>query len=197
MSIANPNYTFNVTEQQGTYTINWKAAKLGLGVALPLIIPAIAFGLVYGNFTSDNNISSFLTNSIIGAILFIAGIMLISNLLIRRGGQFSFTKDSFVLNGTHYPNKDIKGLYIKTPKGERESVRVYTTAHGFGVSGTLHNVGQGAVALNDELGRAMRNSIRKRSYKVCIQYGEREITLARHLTAQTAKALLGKIDELI
>lgn len=200
MSTADPNYSFTVNEQQGNYIINWNAAKLGFGVALPLLWPALGIGLFTAFMTADNSnfsFASFVTNFILGGLLFIVAVMLVFNLLIRRGGRFSFSKDGFEINGTRYPNKDIKGLYIKTPNGQREGLRVYTTAHGFGVEGAMHNVGQGIVAMGDVAGKAIRASIKKRSYKICIQYGEREIVLAKHLTAQTAKALLDRIDSLV
>lgn len=197
MPTANPNYSFNVIQDKGKYTINWKAARLTLIIIFPLLVPTMALGLLIANFTSENNVSSFLSSFILWTAALIVGFMLLQNRVIRKGGQFSFTKEGFELNGINYDVKDIKGLYIKTPKGERESIRVHTTVHGFGVAGTMHNLGQGMSAVSGAAHKAIRGNIRNRSFKVCIQYGEREVVLARHLTEQTAKALISKIDELI
>jgi hypothetical protein len=200
MATANPAYSFMLTEQNGNYQVNWKAAKLGIGVIVPLLWPALGIGLFMASFATENDpfsLFTFISSLITWGAVFIIVTMFIFNFVLRRGGQFSFTKEGFSMNGNQYPNKDIKGLYIKAPNGEREGVRVYTTVHGFGTHGALHNTGEGIKAIGDSARLAIRASIRKRNYKVCIQYGEREIVLAKHLTEQTAKALLGKIDELI
>lgn len=200
MATANPNYSFTVAENNGLYQINWKPAKLGIGVIVPLLWPALGIGLFMASFVTENDpfsLFTFISSLITWGAVFIMVTMFIFNFVLRRGGQFSFTKEGFSMNGNQYPNKDIKGLYIKAPNGEREGVRVFTTVHGFGTHGALHNSGEGIKAIGDSARLAIRASIRKRNYKVCIQYGEREIVLAKHLTEQTAKALLGKIDELI
>ena len=101
------------------------------------------------------------------------------------------------MGDSHYANKDIVGVYVRSPKGEKVETLTYTTYHGFGVAGAVSNVASGINAANAQVRMALMRAVREKSYSVCIQYGEREIRLAKHLTLLTAKSMLHKIDELV
>jgi len=200
MSTANPNYSFTVSEQNSTYTIHWKAAKLGLRFALPLLWPSIILGLVFTVLrmeNSANGIATFVPKWIMWTLVLFAGTLLFVNLVWRKGGRFSFNKSGFMLGTSTYVNADILGIYIKSPKGEKMQTLTYTTYHGFGVAGAVNNTIGGINQISAGASRAMMSAVKGKSFKICIQYGEREIVLAKYLTEQTAKALLAKIDELV
>lgn len=200
MSTANPNYSFTVTEQNGNYTINWKAAKLGLRFALPLLWPSIIIGFVFTVMGMSNNasgITTFLPKWIGWTILLFIVILVFVNYVWRRDGSFGFNKSNFIIGGERYANTDIHGIYVKSPKGEKLETLTYTTYHGFGVAGAVNNAVGGINQISGQATRAMKAAIKDKSYKVCIQYGEREIALAKNVTLLTAKAILKKIDELV
>jgi flagellar biosynthesis protein FliQ len=200
MSTANPNYSFTIDEQNGTYTINWNPAKLGLRFALPLLWPSMIIGLVltiWGMENNSNGIVTFIPKWIMWSVVLFVGTLLFVNFVLRRGGSFSFNKSGFILGATTYVNADIHGIYIKSPNGEKLETLTYTTYHGFGVAGAVSNTIGGINQISGQATRAMKEAVRNKSYKICIQYGEKEISLAKNITLQTAKALINKIDELI
>lgn len=200
MPTANPNYSFSITEQNGTYTINWKAAKLGFRFALPLLWPSIIIGLVltvWGMENNANGIVTFIPKWIMWSVILFIGTLLFVNFIWRRDGNFSFNKAGFMMAANTYANADIHGIYIKSPKGDKLETLTYTTYHGFGVAGAVSNTVGGINQISGEATRAMKSAIKDKSYKVCIQYGEKEIPLAKNITLLTAKAILKKIDELV
>lgn len=200
MPTANPNYSFTIAEQNGSYTINWTAAKLGLRFALPLLWPSIIIGFVFTLMGMENNargITSFLPKWIMWTLFLFVVTLLFVNYVVRRGGSFSFNKSSFMMGGNTYANTDIHGIYVKSPKGERIETLTYTTYHGYGVAGAVSNVASGISQISGQAGIAMKAAIKDKSFKVCIQYGEKEIALAKNVTLLTAKAMLKKIDELV
>lgn len=200
MSAANPNYSFNISQENDSHSVQWKSAKLGNKFALPLIWIAAIVSLVISLLTMENNssgVTNFLPNWITWFILLYAGTILLMNFMIRRGGSFSFNKEGFKVNGQQYPNKDIQGIYVRSPKGEKVETLTYTTYHGFGVAGAVNNTLAGVNQISGQARMALMRAIRDKSYAVCIQYGEREIYLAKGLTYLTAKAMLNKIDELV
>lgn len=200
MSTANPSYSFTITEQNGNYTINWKAARLGLRFALPLLWPSAIIGLVltiWGMENNANSIITFIPKWIAWSFVLFIGTLVFVNYVLRKDGSFGFNKSGFTKGTNTYANADIHGIYIKSPKGEKLETLTYTTYHGFGVAGAVSNTVSGINQISGEATRAMKAAIKDKSYKVCIQYGEKEIPLARNITLLTAKAILNKIDELI
>ncbi|WP_460685482.1 hypothetical protein [Niabella aquatica] len=205
MTSVNPNYSFNIQQNAtGSYTCTWKPAILGFRFALPLIWIAGILSLAGAILTFNNSkgpasgiLGSFIPNWITYFLLLYVGTLVIVNIVIRRGGRFSFDKEGFSVGNSHYANKDIIGLYVRSPRGEKMEMLSYTTYGGFGVADTVRNVASGINAASTEARMALMRAVREKSYSVCIQYGEREIRLAQHLTVLTAKSLLHKIDELI
>ncbi len=200
MAATNANYSFNITEQNGTYTINWKAAKLGVRFALPLLWPSIIIGFVLTIWGMKNNasaITTFIPKWIAWtAFLFIATLLFV-NFVLRRDGSFGFNKSGFMIGADTYANADIHGIYVKSPKGEKLETLTYTTYHGFGAAGAISNTVGGINQISNQATQAMKAAIKDKSYKVCIQYGEKEIPLAKNITLLTAKTILKKIDELV
>ncbi len=200
MSSANPNYSFTVSENNQNYTINWTAAKLGVQFGMPLIWIVAILSFVLTIIMSNNDssaITSFLYRWAGYFLLIYVGVFIVMNVLVRKGGHFSFNKDSFTLNGTVYHNNDIQGIYVRSPKGEKMEIAVFTLNKGYGVVNTVDNVATGMSMASTQARMAMMRAIREKSYAVCIQYGEREVFLAKHLTLMTAKAMFNKIDQLV
>ncbi|HMP91401.1 MAG TPA: hypothetical protein PKD90_00900 [Phnomibacter sp.] len=73
----------------------------------------------------------------------------------------------------------------------------YTTYHGFGVVGAANNAIAGINQVSTQARMGLIRAIREKNYAVCIQYGEREVCLAKHISLLTAKAILHKIDKLV
>lgn len=200
MATTSPNYSFTITEQNGAYTINWKAAKLGLRFAMPLLWPSIIIGFaltVWGMKNNASAITTFIPKWIGWTVLLFIGTLLFVNFVMRRDGSFGFNKTGFMMGTDTYANADIHGIYVKSPKGEKLETLTYTTYHGFGAVGAVNNTIGGINQISGQATRAMKAAIKDKSYKVCIQYGEKEIPLAKNITLLTAKAILKKIDELV
>ena len=200
MSTSNPDYSFTIAEQNGNYTINWKAAKLGLRFALPLLWPSIIIGTVFTIMGMKNNasaITTFIPKWIAWTLFLFIGTLAFVNYVLRRDGSFGFNKTGFMMGSDTYANTDIHGIYVKGPKGEKLETLTYTTYHGYGAAGAVNNAIGGINQISGQATRAMKAAIKDKSYKVCIQYGEKEIPLVKNITLLTAKAILKKIDELV
>ena len=201
MATADPNQSFQIQQGiDGNYTCTWKPALLGIKFALPLIWIVGVLSVIVTLATSGNNasaVTSFVPRLIGWFLFFYIGVLVVVNVLVRRKGSFNFNKEGFSMSDSHYANKDIVGVYVRSPKGEKVETLTYTTYHGFGVAGAVSNVASGINAANAQVRMALMRAVREKSYSVCIQYGEREIRLAKHLTLLTAKSMLHKIDELV
>jgi hypothetical protein len=198
MLVANPNYSFTIQEVTDGYRLDWKPAKLGFKFAMPLIwiVGILTFVLTIATMSNDSSsITGFLPKWFMYFVLFYVGTILFMNFVVRRGGSFTFNKEGFNLNGQHFTNKDIQGIYVRSPKGEKLELLTYTSYHGFGVAGAVNNTIGGINQISGQARMAMTRAIREKSFSVCLQYGEREVHLAKNLTLLTAKAILNKIDE--
>lgn len=200
MPVANPNYSFTVNQLADGHRLDWKAAKLGLKFAVPLIWIVGILTLVLTIATMSNNssaITGFLPKWFMYFIVFYVATIMFMNFIVRRGGSFTFNKEGFTVDGKLFTNKDIQGIYVRSPKGEKLETLTYTTYHGFGVQGAVNNTIGGINQISGQAKMALMHAVKEKSFSVCIQYGEREIYLAKQLTLLTAKAMLNKIDELV
>lgn len=140
-----------------------------------------------------------------------AAVLIIVNLL-RRKGRFTFTNDGIRIGRTLYPYKAIQGLYIKSPMGIISNT-VTTNGMAFVVSGDrVQSIGSGAAAavgmatttvasaatqVSAASGRAIANSIRRKSFKICFLFGGREQTLVRQVSEKRVLEIFHGINSTI
>ncbi len=209
MNTAKATYSFDVVKNGNDYVFTYKKAKLGWRTFFSLVWPSffvscfLTYNMVskkypYMNPTEKISIGMFyLPLYTLGISI---GILIVLNLL-RRPGTFTLSSEGILLNGTLYPYKDVPSLYIKSPTG-LISNSLTTTSTGFMVvrNDSVQNIGFGlagvATQLSTAAGEELGNSIRRRNYKICFLFGNKEKVLARQMTQRMATQILQKIDNL-
>ena len=220
MNTATASYPFEVVQNGNDHVFTYKKAKLGLRTVIPMLWPSLILSafLAYRkaansplHHTPTEKLSVGITFWIVYTIVIAIGVVVILN-LIRRPGSFTLNNQGILLNGTLYPYKDIQGLYIKSPNGSVSQNLTMTSTGFVGFSNDrVQNIGlgtagavatatsgivSGATQLSAASGRAIGNSIKRKSFKICFLFGKSEKVLARQITEITAIQLLQKIDSL-
>lgn len=211
MSTATASYSFNVTTEGNNHTFIYSKAKLGFKTALPMIWPAF----ILSGFLAYKSASSFSDGLFylgLYTVLVTVGVMVLINLL-RGKGSFVVGEQGIKIGGTTYSYKDIHSIYVKSPSGA-VSGKLASTSSGFVVVGgdrvqhmghatagavatATSTVASAATQLSAASGAAIKNSIKEKSYKICILFGEKEKAIANGLNEKTARVMLEKIDGLI
>jgi hypothetical protein len=211
-------YSFNVKTNGNTHEIAYNKSKFGIKMYFAMLWPSIILGAFLAYWSRPRHMNMAETFSmgvfywIVYALLIPLAAIILLNLL-RRPGFFTLGETAISIDGTSYAYKDINGIYIKTPSGERASTLVSQSTRwgiiggdrvqqvGFAAATTVANAASGIASAGAQLSnasrRAMVNNYQSKNFKICAIFGEKELVIATGLTEKSAHVLINKIDELI
>lgn len=217
MNTKTANYSFDITESNGSRTFIYKKAKLGWKTYVPMLWPGLILGVFLAyqkaassqlHFTPTEKLSAGLFYGVIYTFGIPALVIIIMNLL-RRPGTFTLTKDSIALNGSNYAYSDVASVYIKSPKGQITNEVNQKSGFLFVFGGDrVQSIGLGAAStvaaatsglamaggqLSHAAGKGIVNSIQAKNYKICFLFGNKEVTLASGMNDNQSIQLLRAI----
>ncbi|WP_422007133.1 hypothetical protein [Roseivirga pacifica] len=193
-------YSFDIEETKDGSRITYRKGKFGFGlgcVAVP-ITASISGGLCVAVFGEDFG-SGF------SVFLFIAITVLLSRLFTslvnksRKDETFEVTNEYIKVNNKSYALKHLNSVYVRDSKGNAVQQGYSTTVivGGRGMMGAAAvgaaMTAQGARAYSEILGGVLA----KVNYKIMFRFGEKDITLAKGLTENSANVLFDKLTDLL
>jgi hypothetical protein len=222
MPTAVASHDFTILRQDRNIQVTYKKGKLGLRNYGSMLWPSLLLSifLAYRKVLGDERLTMpqekmsmgiFYTLSF--TFLIPLGILIVLNLL-RRNGQFSIGPEGIELKGKTYPWSEIKGIYMKSPSGQRSepivpqrinAAFVWSNDRDFNlqfgttmaVASAVNVTAQAATMLSRLSGQEFVKSIQRVSHKICFRYGKDEVALARGLSPKQAQDLMQGIESLI
>ena len=192
---------FAISREDGCHIFNGKGAGVGPGFWITNLFISLIFGFVVV-FVLDPSARTFPTGQFIG----FAGLWMGAVFLFHKARSKPFkvilADNHLEIAGRHYPKEQITELLIR--HGADQVARApAASSGGFVVGGTgITGVAITGAALASNAasnigaasGQAMRNSLDKRSYTVCLRYGAQVIPIAKYLKEDVAIALFNEIS---
>ncbi|HEX8530441.1 MAG TPA: hypothetical protein VF646_10475 [Cytophagales bacterium] len=201
MMTVNPVYNYSI-EREGEYDkVTYKKTPVSFHMAKPLCfytaVPAfMAMMVTRPSYTP----SPIATGGILWLIWMVAlslGIVMLIN-FFRKPGEIRISKANLVVGNRTFDFNHISSILIKDPAGKYVTVSTLVVMHGspHSLAGAVSSVTGGLAQLGGESRLAIRRMMQEVSYKVCIRYGSKDVSIATGLGETDAEVLFDKLTEM-
>lgn len=219
MKAVTADYGYDLERKDDHYSITYKRGKFGIPYFLLLLIP----GIVIAMFTVMPVLVRYIPRDAVGwgfLIWFIAGMCIAAGMVfflnkLRGTRAIDIYHDYIVVNGKTYEQRHILGISVRSRKAARDdqqldnrglsSTGALGAAGVFGVAGVAasgigamtqaaNNVG---VLVGNNGGAVYNQQAKKSGWSIFIDYGQKEIRIARGLNEKQAGAMARDIHRLL
>jgi hypothetical protein len=198
MKKANVNASYAV-EKEGVYSrFIYKKTPYSYQMAIPICVyiclPTLCLTILYQPVTLQNGIIIWFT-LMLGLSL---GTVFLIN-YFRKPDTFKVSKNSIIIKDKVFLLDHVSSIFILNPSGHysKNSMVVISRYYPLSLAGNIIGVNNNLGNLTARNRMSIQNYIQENGYKIIMNYGSKQITVAKGIGEEEVGVLFDKIKEIV